>query len=128
MFTSRFGIEIEFTGITRNEAAKVAADYLNGTVTHTGDYYDTKKVTAPDGRVWKFMSDSSISCQKKQGRQKVTATRDYSVELVSPILTTARILKNCRNWSDSFATLVDLQTTPAGFTYTLMAQTTPQGA
>ncbi|MCR1899193.1 amidoligase family protein [Irregularibacter muris] len=87
MFTSRFGIEIEFTGITRNDAAKLAADFLNGTVTHTGDYYDTKKVTAPDGRVWKFMSDGSISCQKKQGRQKVAATRDYSVELVSPILT-----------------------------------------
>ena len=87
MFTSKFGIEIEFTGITRNEAAKVAADYLGGTVTHTGDYYDTKKVTTSDGRVWKFMSDSSISCQKKEGRQKVAATRDYSVELVSPILT-----------------------------------------
>lgn len=87
MFSSRFGIEIEFTGITRNEAAKVAADYLNGTITHTGDYYDTKKVTTHDGRVWKFMSDGSISCQKKQGRQKVAATRDYSVELVSPILT-----------------------------------------
>ena len=86
MFTSRFGIEIEFTGITRNEAAKVAANFLNGTVTHTGDYYDTKKVTTQGGQVWKFMSDSSISCQKKQGRQKVTATRDYSVELVSPIL------------------------------------------
>ena len=75
MFTSKFGIEIEFTGITRNEAAKVAADYLGGTVTHTGDYYDTKKVTTTDGRVWKIMSDSSISCQKKQGRQKVAATR-----------------------------------------------------
>jgi len=87
MLTTRFGIEIEFTGITRNEAAKVASDYLNGTITNTGDYYDTKKVTAPDGRVWKFMSDSSISCQKKQNRQKVAATRDYSVELVSPILT-----------------------------------------
>ncbi len=87
MFTSRFGIEIEFTGITRNEAATVAADFLSGTVTHTGDYYDTKKVTTPDGRVWKFMSDSSISCQKKQGCQKAAATREYSVELVSPILT-----------------------------------------
>ena len=87
MFTTKFGIEIELTGITRDEAAKVAANYFGGTVTHTCDYYDTKKVTAPDGRIWKFMSDSSISCQKKQGRQKVAATRDYSVELVSPILT-----------------------------------------
>jgi len=87
MFTTKFGIEIELTGITRDEAAKVVANYFSGTVTHTGDYYDTKKVTAPDGRIWKFMSDGSISCQKKQGRQKVAATRDYSVELVSPILT-----------------------------------------
>lgn len=87
MFRTRFGIEIEFTGITRNEAAKVTADYLNGTVVSTGDYYDTKKITAIDGRVWKIMSDGSISCQKKQGRQKVAATREYSVELVSPILT-----------------------------------------
>ena len=87
MLTKKFGIEIEFTGITRNEAAKVAAEYLNGTVVNTGDYYDTKKVTTADGRVWKIMSDGSISCQKKQGRQKAAAAREYSVELVSPILT-----------------------------------------
>ena len=87
MLNKNFGIEIEFTGITRNEAAKVAAEYLNGTVTDTGDYYDTKKITTADGRVWKIMSDGSISCQKRQGRQKIAATREYSVELVSPILT-----------------------------------------
>ena len=87
MLNKNFGIEIEFTGITRNEAAKVAAEYLNGTLVSTGDYYDTKKITTADGRVWKIMSDGSISCQKKQGRQKVAATREYSVELVSPILT-----------------------------------------
>lgn len=87
MLTKKFGIEIEFTGITRNEAAKIAAEYLNGAVTNTGDYYDTKKVTTADGRVWKIMSDGSITCQKKQGGQKVAATKEYSVELVSPILT-----------------------------------------
>lgn len=87
MLNKNFGIEIEFTGITRNEATKVAAEYLNGTVTNTSDYYDTKKITTADGRVWKIMSDGSISCQKRQGRQKIAATREYSVELVSPILT-----------------------------------------
>jgi len=87
MFASKFGIEIEFTGITRSEAARIAAEHLGGTVTSTGDYYDTKKVTAQDGRVWKFMSDGSLTCQTKQGRQRVPASRDYSVELVSPILT-----------------------------------------
>ena len=87
MFTKRFGIEIEFTGITREEAARTTAEFLGGTVSSIGDYYGTQKVTAPDGRVWKFMSDGSITCQRKNGRQKVAADNQYSVELVSPILT-----------------------------------------
>jgi len=87
MFNSRFGIEIEFTGITRTEAARVAAEYLGGTVTSAGGYYDTKAVTAPDGRVWKFMSDGSISCQRREnGRKTAASGNTYSVELVSPIL------------------------------------------
>ncbi|GHV33196.1 hypothetical protein FACS18949_06500 [Clostridia bacterium] len=86
MFTTKFGIEIEFTGITREQAAKVAAEYLNGTVSNAGDSYDAKRVTAPDGRVWKFMSDGSINCQRKRGKEKTYADRSYSVELVSPIL------------------------------------------
>ena len=86
MLRTKFGIEIELTGITREQAAGVAAEFLQGTYSEGGTYYDTKEVTVPDGRVWKFMYDGSIHCQKKQGRQKVAAGRDYSVELVSPIL------------------------------------------
>ena len=86
MFNSKFGIEVEFTGITRTQAAQVAAELLGGTVSTAYDSYDTQKVTAPDGRVWKFMSDSSITCQKKEHGRRVSAGRDYSVELVSPIL------------------------------------------
>lgn len=86
MFTARFGIEIEFTGITRAQAAKVAAQYLSGTIEQRGDYYDTQKVIAPDGRVWKFMSDASITTQRKERGQIIAAGREYSVELVSPIL------------------------------------------
>jgi len=87
MFTARFGIEIEFTGITREHAARIAAEYLNGRITNTYDSYDTKKVTAPDGRVWKFVSDSSVTAQKKVGGRKISAGNEYRVELVSPILT-----------------------------------------
>ncbi len=86
MFSSRFGIEIEFTGITRSEAARVTAEYLGGTVESTGDWYDTKRVTDPAGRVWKLMSDGSISYQRRQAGRKVPADKTYSVELVSPIL------------------------------------------
>lgn len=87
MFTTKFGIEIEFTGITRSEAAKVAAEHFGSTAQSIGDYYDTKKITAPDSRVWKFMFDGSIDCRKKERGQKISAGREYSVELVSPILT-----------------------------------------
>lgn len=87
MLSEKFGIEIEFTGITREKAARVAAEFLQGNYSEGGTYYDTKKVTAPDGRVWKFMSDGSIHCQRKEGGRKVAAGREYSVELVSPILT-----------------------------------------
>ena len=88
MYNSKFGIEIEMTGITRNEAAKVAAEFLGGTVTSGSDYYDTQKVTAADGRVWKFMSDASIVKQHKvRGKRTSTSIGSYSVELVSPILT-----------------------------------------
>ena len=87
MFTTKFGIEIEFTGITRDKAAKVAADFLGGTAERTYDGYDTYKVKAEDERVWKFMSDASIDCQRRENGRTGSADRSYSVELVSPILT-----------------------------------------
>jgi hypothetical protein len=87
LFSSRFGIEIEFTGITRTRSAEIAAEYLGGSISTTGDYYGTHHISAPDGRIWKFVSDGSITCQRKENRQIVSAGNDYSVELVSPILT-----------------------------------------
>ncbi len=87
MLRANFGIEIEFTGITRERAAKVAAEFLQGTYSEGGTYYDTKKVTTADGRVWKVMYDGSINCQRKERGRTVSAGREYSVELVSPILT-----------------------------------------
>lgn len=87
MLETRFGIEVEFTGITRAQAAKAAAEFLGGRIESGNDYYNTQKVIAPDGRVWKFMSDGSIRTQKKERGRIVEAGREYSVELVSPILT-----------------------------------------
>jgi hypothetical protein len=87
MFTTKFGIEIEFTGITRAEAARVAAEYLGGTAANAGGFYGTQTVTAPDGRAWKFMSDGSIKTQRRENGRKVAINdKAYSVELVSPIL------------------------------------------
>ncbi|EDN8993474.1 amidoligase [Listeria monocytogenes] len=87
MLASKFGIEIEFTGITREKAARVAAEFLNGEYIEGGTYYDMKKVKTSDGRIWEFVYDGSIRSQVSRGGRRVNANRDYSVEIVSPILT-----------------------------------------
>ena len=83
MLTKNFGIEIEFTGITRRKAAKIIAKHLEGTSRQNGRDF---KVTAADGRAWQVVYDGSIRCQKRVNGQKVPATNEYSVEIVSPIL------------------------------------------
>lgn len=87
MLTHRFGIEIEFTGITRERAAAVAAEYLGGISSYLGGTYSAYSVNAPDGRVWKFVSDASIEAKRKERGRIVAADNEYRVELVSPILT-----------------------------------------
>jgi hypothetical protein len=91
---SNFGIEIEMTGITRKKAAKVVSDHLEGTIEEVHDYYKTLKITERDGRVWKIVYDGSIKCQKRTAGQKVSASSEYSVELVSPILTYERDMES----------------------------------
>jgi len=72
---------------TRSQAAEVAAEFLNGRIENCRDSYDTKKVHAPDGRAWRFMSDGSIRGEVKVNGRRISAGREYSVELVSPVLT-----------------------------------------
>lgn len=38
----RFGIEIELTGVSREQAAKVAAEYFGTRAIYIGTFYDTK--------------------------------------------------------------------------------------
>ena len=46
MLKSRFGIEIEMTGITREKAAKVVAETVNGVISQgSRDFYDKKVIT-----------------------------------------------------------------------------------
>lgn len=85
MKEQRFGIEIEMTGITRKAAADIAAAYFGTIANFDGTYYNTYSALDSQGRKWNFMSDSSISAQKKSGRQIVTASDDYKTEMVSPI-------------------------------------------
>ncbi|WP_283610330.1 amidoligase family protein [Faecalispora anaeroviscerum] len=77
----RFGIEIEFTGITRSQAAAVVAKHFGVSAQHTGGSYD-KYVIYESGREWEILRDSSIRTQRKSG---AAAGDEYRVEFVSPI-------------------------------------------
>lgn len=85
MRNQRWGLELEFTGITRYEAAKVMSAYFENPVSSDGSYYDKYSVEDGEGRKWTVMSDGSITCQKKVDSEIVDANDNYSVELVTPI-------------------------------------------
>lgn len=84
--SQNFGIEIELTGITRQNAANVIANYFGTQSRYVGTYYQTYAATDRKGRSWKAMSDGSINCQRKANGRTQRAGRDYSCEIVSPIL------------------------------------------
>ena len=76
MKTQTIGVEIEFTGITRNKAAHILGKFFDTHAIHIGGIYDKYTVEGNDGRNWTVMSDSSIRA----------ASLDQRCELVTPIL------------------------------------------
>lgn len=82
MKNQHFGIEIEFTGITRSHAADIVAQYFSTSYQYIGGGYSAYEVKDQQDRQWKLVFDSSIKGMK--GRRS-TADRDYKCELVSPI-------------------------------------------
>lgn len=82
MRSQNFGIEIEMTGLTRAAAARIIAGHFGTQATYVGGGYDTYTVRDNRNRQWKLVSDASIRCRNRSNR---SASRDYSVEFVSPI-------------------------------------------
>lgn len=80
----RFGVEVEFTGITREMAAKAVAEVINGSISGPAhDCYYTRKIKDSKNRVWKVMRDSSITSVRKSGDADID---EYKVEFVTPPL------------------------------------------
>ena len=85
-----FGVEIEMTGITREEAARALADYFGTAPQYWGHTYDAWNVTDPSGKKWKLMSDASIhpECQSEDGYLRLEKDsregKPYKVEMVTP--------------------------------------------
>lgn len=77
----KFGVEIEFTGITRRKAAGIVAKVLGTTVPAAAqDAYKTRTMIDAQGRQWKVMRDGSILPQGG------SASDEYKVEFVTPPL------------------------------------------
>lgn len=73
------------TGVTRQQAAKVASEYFGTYSSYLGGYYDIYAALDSQGRQWKFMSDGSITAQCKVGKRIDSASSEYRTEMVSPI-------------------------------------------
>lgn len=79
----KFGVEIEMTGITREQAANVIAKVLNSTSSDPdATCYHTRKIKDGSRRIWKVMRDGSIIPEKKEG----SVNDEYKVEFVTPPL------------------------------------------
>ena len=62
----KFGVEVEFTGITRSMAAKAVQSVVGGSISGPrSDAYYTRIIRDDLGRKWKVMRDSSISPIRK---------------------------------------------------------------
>lgn len=85
--TQNFGVEIELTGITRQAAAQVIADYY-GTIgaRFMGTVYKTYEAVDNKDRCWKCMRDASITPQRRVNGHVVDANDEYKCEVVTPIL------------------------------------------
>lgn len=76
-YEQTYGVEIEMTGISRRNAAKVIANYFGTSSFEYGGTYREYRATSRDGRIWKAMSDSSILSE---------GGCDNQTEVVTPIM------------------------------------------
>lgn len=78
----RFGVEVEFTGITREMAARAVQEVVGGTISGPRrDAYYTRTIKDSQRRTWKVMRDSSISPKMNVGSANPD---EYRVEFVTP--------------------------------------------
>lgn len=87
-----FGVEVEMTGITREQAARALANYFGTEPHYKGGAYGTWSVEDPRRQTWKLVLDSSILAERKtsSGYEVIPDDdegRDYWVEMVTPKLT-----------------------------------------
>lgn len=90
----RLGMEFEFTGITRKEAAECIVGVLNTSIEvvekkHLDVPYNSYRMIDRGGNTWRLLRDRSIKPQVLKGFEPCDLSEDaydYCVELVTPVL------------------------------------------
>lgn len=94
MKNQTFGVEVEGNNITREQAAKKAAEYFGtGRYRYTDgtNHYSTWSAWDADGREWKFQKDVSIAGPDSQKCEMVTPILTYAdMELLQGLIRTLR--------------------------------------
>lgn len=72
-----FGMELEFTGLTRQKAAETIAQVIGGTVAYAGGVYKAWTVNDAQGRKWTVESDSSVTTDGGEQCEFVTPKCTY---------------------------------------------------
>lgn len=81
----RFGCEIEFTGISRDTAARVIARVFDTEKVYKGGVYNEHHIVDHKNRTWRIVRDASIFPSVTANRQNPNYGH-YMCELVTPIL------------------------------------------
>lgn len=77
----KFGLELEFTGITREEAALVIGEYWGSRPRKYNGNHDSYRIMDSSKRKWRVVYDGSIVPECRYDY----ATEDYQAEMVTPI-------------------------------------------
>lgn len=88
-----FGLELEFTGLTREKAAKIVGTVVTGRyeASHKGGAYDAWVTTGADGRKWTVERDASVRPDGGQKCEFVTPICRYEdIETVQEIIRALR--------------------------------------
>ena len=98
MKTNTIGVEIEFTGLTRQRAAEIIAEHFNSEVINNDS---TKAVDDRQNREWKVTRDTSIDAEHGEQCELVTPILNYGdIETLQEIVRKlrkagAKVNKSC---------------------------------
>lgn len=94
---AHFGVEIEFTGISRRMAAQELAKVLGtSSIEHRGGY-DARIVKDAQGRSWKIVSDGSIATKLVTTDPLSRSRSEFQCEFVTPVLSYTEDIETLQN-------------------------------